>query len=185
MSQQEMLPPWEQGEPKTYNTDPREQPREQQAWQEGNAPQSSSYEAGYSGTSSEWVSSTGEKLRPAQTAPIQTWQWFVGALIILALAPIIWSLINFILGSLVLMLGLAAAAIAISLLFARTVVMPTRVFSLDGRPALVIQNPAGSIRIHSGNTKDVEVNVTKYINGWLANEHVEPLDYVQDGNSIR
>ncbi|HLZ60893.1 MAG TPA: DUF4097 family beta strand repeat-containing protein [Ktedonosporobacter sp.] len=183
MSQQEMLPPWEKGQPETYNADPREQPREQQAWQEG-APTQTSYEAGYSGTASEWMSSAGEKLRPSQVRPTPAWQWIIGAIIILALAPVIWSVINFILGSLVLILGLAVAAIAISLFFVRTVVMPTRIFSLDGRPALVIQNPAGSIRIRSGITNNVEVTATKHISGWFANDTVETLDFVQDGNTI-
>ena len=103
----------------------------------------------------------------------------------LVLAAVLWSLINFILGFIFLVLGVAAAAVAISQFSVRRIAMPPRIFMLQGRPALVIRNPTGVIRIHSGVTNTVEVMATKYVNGWFGSQEEGAIDYAQDGDTIR
>lgn len=189
MSNQEaMFSPQENRPHEQNNTDPREQPPEQRPWREETPGiGQDSYEAGYSGTrpDREWMSEEGEKLRPSLSQPAAAWQWIVGAIVVLALAAVLWSLINFILGFIFLLLGLAVAVLAVNQLIARKIVMPPRIFPLDGRPALVIRNPAGSLRIHSGVTNTIEVVATKYVNGWFGNLEEEAIDCAQDGNTIR
>lgn len=56
---------------------------------------------------------------------------------------------------------------------------------MEGKPTLVIRNPAGSLRIHSGMTNTVEIMATKYVSGWFVNMDERAIDYMQDGNTIR
>jgi hypothetical protein len=187
-SQQPMFSPRENNLHQQNNTDPREQSREQQSWQ-GEIPgmDQTPYIAGYSGTVPplRWMSDEGEKVFPPKPQPTPPWQWIVGALVVLVLAAVIWAFLNSILGSVFLVLGLAVAAIAASQFFVRRIVMPPRIFMLEGRPALIIRNPAGSLRIHSGVTNTVEVMATKYIYGWFARGEEGAIDATQDGNTIR
>ena len=166
MSQQEMFPPQEDRPPRQDNTDPHEQPRAQQ-WRGDETADAgqASYEAGYGGTAPnmKWMGDEGEKVHPLKPTPVPAWQWIVGALVVLVLAAVLWSLINFILGLIFLVLGVAAAAVAISQFSVRRIAMPPRIFMLQGRPALIIRNPAGTMRIHSGVTNTVEVMATKWL----------------------
>src|SRR5260370_31253820 len=132
-----------------------------------------------------WMGDEGEKVHPLRPTPVPAWQWIVGALVVLVLAAVLWSLINFILGLIFLVLGVAAAAVAISQFSVRGIAMPLRIFMLQGRPALVIRNPAGVIRIHSGVTNTVEVMATKYVNGWFGSQEARATDYAQDDDTIR
>ena len=187
-NQESMFSPQENRPREQRNTDPREQPYKQQSWQE-EAPDRSqdSYEEGYRGAipETDWISTKGEKLRPPPPRAGAAWQWIIGAIIVLALAAVLWALISFILGFILLLLGVALVALAVNQLIVRKVVMPPRIFQLDGQPALVIRNPAGSLRVHSGTTNTVEVVATKYISGWFGNLVAESIGYVQDGNTIR
>jgi len=194
MSQQEMFPPQENRPPRQDNTDPHEQPYKQQSRGDETADAGqASYEAGYGGTAGtagtapnmKWMSDEGEKVHPLKSTPVPAWQWIVGALVVLVLASVLWSLINFILGFIFLVLGVAAAAVAISQFSVRRIAMPPRIFMLQGRPALVIRNPTGVIRIHSGVTNTVEVMATKYVNGWFGSQEEGAIDYAQDGDTIR
>lgn len=191
MSQQEMFPPQENRPPRQDNTDPHEQPYKQQSRGDETADAGqASYEAGYGGTAGtapnmKWMGDEGEKVHPLKSTPVPAWQWIVGALVVLVLAAVLWSLINFILGLIFLVLGVAAAAVAISQFSVRRIAMPLRIFMLRGRPALVIRNPAGVIRIHSGVTNTVEVMATKYVNGWFGSQEEGVIDYAQDGDTIR
>lgn len=187
-SQEQMFSPQENQSPRQYNTDPREQVHEQQSRQEETpGTEQASYGAGYSGTApfTDWMSSEGEKVRPSAPPPSSTKQWIIIALIILVLSPVIWSMINFIFGSAFLVLGLIATAIGISQCYVRPIVLHRRSFLLEGKPALVIRNPAGTIRIHSGATNTIDVMATKYVNGMTASREEEAVDYVQEGNTLR
>ena len=191
MSQQEMFPPQQNRPPRQDNADPHEQPYKQQSRGDETADAGqASYEAGYGGTAGtapnmKWMSDEGEKVHPLKSTPVPAWQWIVGALVVLVLAAVLWSLINFILGFIFLVLGVAAAAVAISQFSVRRIAMPPRIFMLQGRPALVIRNPTGVIRIHSGVTNTVEVMATKYVNGWFGSQEEGAIDYAQDGDTIR
>jgi len=182
-SQEQMFSPQENQPPRQYNTDPREQ----QTAREEPSGTDYSYEAGYNGATSSgnWMSGEGEKLRPHAPQPPLTRQWVVIAIIILVLSPVIWSFINFIFGSAVLVLGLIVVAIAISQAYVRPIVLPKRSFTLEGKPVLLIHNPAGTLRIHSSNTNTVDVMATKYVNGMTTSKEEEAIDYVQEGNTLR
>jgi hypothetical protein len=188
MSSQQMFSPQENRPPGQDSADAREQAQAQQTWGE-EAPDTgkASYEAGYSGTapSMKWMNDEGEKVHPPNYRRIPAWQWIVGAIVVWALAAAIWSLLSAILGFILLVLGVAAAVIAISQVSVRKIVMPPRIFMLGGRPALVIRNPAGAIRIHSGVTNSVEVVATKYVNGWFGSQEEGAIDFAQDGDIIR
>src|SRR5258708_5786600 len=159
MSSQQMFAPEENRPPGEDSADAREQAQAQQTWGE-EAPDTgqASYEAGYSGTASsmKWMNDEGEKVHPPKYRRIPAWQWIVGAIVVWVLAAVIWSLLSAILG-----------------------------FMLGGRPALVIRNPAGAIRIHSGVTNSVEVVATKYVNGWFGSQEEGAIDFAQDGDIIR
>ena len=188
MSSQQMFSPQENRPPGQDSADAREQAQAQQTWGE-EAPDTgkASYEAGYSGTapSMKWMNDEGEKVHPPKYRRIPAWQWIVGAIVVWALAATIWSFLSAILGFILLVLGVAAAVIAISQVSVRKIVMPPRIFMLGGRPALVIRNPAGAIRIHSGVTNSVEMEATKYVNGWFGSQEEGAIDFAQDGDIIR
>src|SRR6266404_719172 len=188
MSSQQMFSPQENRPPGQDSADAREQAQVQQSGgEEASGTGQASYEAGYSGTASsmKWMGDEGEKVHPLKSTPVTAWQWIVGALVVLVLAAVLWSLINFILGFIFLVLGVAAAAVAISQFSVRGIAMPLRIFMLQGRPALVIRNPAGTMRIHSGVTNTVEVIATKYVNGWFGSQEEGAIDFAQDGDIIR
>src|SRR5215469_64046 len=187
MSQQEMFPPQGNRPPRQDNSDVREQSRAQQSRGDEAADAGQAYEAGYGGTApaTKWMNDEGEKVLPLKPTPVPAWQWIVGVLIVLVLAAVLWSLINFILGLIFLVLGVAAATVAISQLSVRRIDMPLHIFTLRGQPTLVIRNPAGAMRIHSGVTDTVEVTATKYVNVWFGSQEEGVIDYAQDGDTIR
>jgi hypothetical protein len=123
-----------------------------------------------------------QKLRPPKEIPI--WQWVLGGILLLILAPVLWSLISSILGTLFLLLGIAAVLLAISQLSVRTITVPTQTFALNGQPRLIINNPTGTIRIHRGEANKVEIKATKYVNGWLGSTNEGAVDFAQNGAMI-
>src|SRR5258708_34766316 len=104
-----------------------------------------------------WMNNEGEKVHPPKYRRIPAWQWIVGAIVGWALAAVIWSLLSDILGFILLVLGVAAAVMAISQVSIRKIGMPPRIFMLCDRPALVMPNATGAIHIHSGLTNRSQV----------------------------
>ena len=189
-NQNAMFSPQENEPRQPGNTDPREQPQAQQTWQEVpprveqhySDQENYDYSAGYSGMESggDWMSH--QKLRPPREVPV--WQWILGGIILLIVASALSSLINFILGTIFLVLGVVVVILAISQLSVRTITIPPQTFTLNEQPKLVIHNPTGSIRIHRGETNRVEVKATKYVNGWFGSANEGTVNFVQDGATI-
>jgi hypothetical protein len=108
----------------------------------------------------------------------------VGAIILLALAPTLWSLISSLIGAIFLLLGIVAVLFAISQVSIRTIPVPPQTFTLYEQPRLVIHNPTGSVRIHHGEANKVEIRATKYVNGWLGSTNEGTVDFIQNGSTI-
>lgn len=195
-NQNAMFSPQENEPQQSGNVDPRELPQAWQPWQQvpPEAEQSTSgqndydYSAGYSGAepNRDWMGD--QKLRsPSASSPpreIPIWQWVLGGIILLSLAPVLWSLISSILGTLFLLLGIVVVLLAISQLSIRTINIPTQAFTVHEQPKLIISNPTGTIRIHRGEADRVEVKATKYVNGWLGSANEGTVDFVQNGAMI-
>jgi hypothetical protein len=189
-NQNAMFSPQENEPRQSGNTDPREQPQTWQPRQQvpPEAQRSYSgqynydYRTGYGGAepNGNWMGD--QKLRPPREIPI--WQWVLGGILLLILAPVLWSLISSILGTLFLLLGIAVVLLAISQISIRTIAMPAQTFTLYEQPRLIISNPAGSIRIHRGEDNRVEVRATKYVNGWWGSTNEGRVDFMQNGGVI-
>jgi hypothetical protein len=191
-NQNSMFSPQENIPHQSGLTDPYEQPQTWQTWQDlpPRVEQNDSdqkdydYSSGYSGTEQRENWTNDQKLHPTSSKQIPTWQWILGGVILLTLAPALGSLISFILGTIFLILGVIAVLLAISQLSIRTIALPTQTFTVPEQPKLVIHNPTGSIRIHRGATSKVEIKATKYVNGWLGSTNEGNVDFVQNGATI-
>lgn len=182
-SQDSMFSPQE-NEPRQYNVDPREQPREQPSWQETPSYENQSpYQTGYGGTNMGWVG--GEKLHvPPPPPPVPVRQWIIGAILVLIAASVLWTLISALLGSILFLLGVVIVIIAISQVSIRTIDVPPQIFNVTEHPRLVIHNPAGAIHIRRGTSNQVEIRAKKHVNGWFGTNDEGNIDFTNTGNTV-
>ncbi len=185
MSNQEMLfsdpewrPPQQQEEkkdsqeqeafvPRPINTDPREQPQQfqQPVWQPPQ-PREEPYMQPGAYPSAGPQQMVGERVRPRprRRGP-GPWFWIILVLIILALSGV---------GR----MGFGGFG------FHNSVTDTAHNFTVQGLPIVVINDDVGTIRVHTGNTGEVDVTATKQSEGMFGNPNNIHIDYGQNKSTI-